>query len=217
MKHSNKENDFSFEKQYCLDNPEAFIHEALGLKYSAEVLYEYENLKTRHSFGEETGITIFSLDLVTKGYFPYRLIRMLFSYSLENILKCIIVKNYKEINPLETEFPIKEIDDHDLKRLYSKAKEEIPHKFGLYLDSWTKCSVWAGRYPLPKNPNQMYQSRKSNVAQDGKSVDVIRISFGNLNRVVEKDILHTNISSHEYDTYVELFERLYERAVSMNK
>ena len=215
MKYNNKEKDFSFEKQFCLEHPETFINEALGLRYSSEVLYEYEYLKTKQTFGEETGIKIFSPNLVDKGYFPYRVIRMLFSYSLENLLKCVIIKNYKAVTPDENEIPIKEIDGHDLRVLYTKANVKFPNNYGLYLDSWTKCSVWAGRYPLPKNANQMYQSRQSITSSGGDVVGEIRFSFGKLDNIVEKDILHTNISSQEYNSYIEMFDSLHQMAVSI--
>lgn len=215
MKYSNKEKDFLFEKQFCLKHPETFIHEALGLRYSAEVLYEYEDLKTRQTFGEETGITIFSSNLVDRGYFPYRVIRMLFSYSLENLLKSVIVKKYKDVTPDENEIPIKEIEGHDLRLLYTKANVKFSNNYGLYLDSWTKCSVWAGRYPLPKNANQMYQSGQSTTSSEGDVVGEIRLSFGKLDKIVEKDILHTIISSQEYNAYIEMFDSLHQIAVSI--
>lgn len=204
-----KENDYLFEKQYCYENPETFINEALVLRYSAEVLFEYEDLKTRHLFGENTGITIFSSDLVNKGCFNYRVIRMLFSYSLENLLKCIIVQNYKKDFPTETEVPIKEIDNHDLKKLYKKADRTFPDEYGLFLDSWTKCSVWAGRYPLPKKPNQMYQSRETTESSKSIRTDLLKISFGKLDQIVEKDVLLTNIGSLEYSAYKGLFDSLH--------
>lgn len=211
-KYSNKEIDFSFEKKFCLEHPETFINEALGLRYSAEVLYEYENLKTR----QETGIAIFSSSLVNKGYFPYRVIRMLFSYSLENLLKCLIVKNYKSVKPEEYEIPFKKIDGHDLKELYLKAKVDFPDHYALYVSSWTKCSIWAGRYPLPKNADQMYQSRQSITSPEGDAVGEIRFSFGKMDKIAERDILHTDISSQEYIAYIEMFDNLHQKATSIN-
>lgn len=212
-KYSNKFTDFLFEKQFCFKHPETFIYEALGLRYSSEVLYEFEELKTRHTFGEKTGITIFSSDLVNKGYFPFRIIRMLFSYSLENLLKCIIVKKIKVVTPEENELHIKDIDGHDLRILYSKANVNFPDHYSLYLDSWNKCSVWAGRYPLPKNANQMYQSRRPTPSSEGDVVGEVRFSYGNSDSIVEKDILHTNISSQEYVAYIEIFDNLHQLAL----
>ena len=200
-----QKDDFAFDLEFCLRKPKVFFNEAITLKYVAEVTLEFENLKARDQIKIEDGI--FSDDIILKGYFPYRTIRMLMAYSIENIAKYIVIRKYKVNNPKATKLPIKKIHTHNLAYLFDSIGYVLPKDYGLYISSWNKCSVWAGRYPLPASESQMYKSREI-----VNGMGSVRFSFGNTKRLTESDILHTSISEYEYKAYVRIFNELKEIA-----
>jgi hypothetical protein len=200
-----KKEDFAFEMEFCLKKPRVFLTEAITLKYSAKVTLEFENAKSRGYINVEQGI--FSDDIIQRGYFPYRTIRMVMAYSLENLAKYIVILKYKIDNPQETKLPIKKIKTHNLFYLFDSIGYVFPKDYKVYISSWNKCSVWAGRYPLPASESQMYGSREI-----VNGMGSVRFSFGNTKRLSESDILHTNISDYEYKAYLRIFGELREIA-----
>jgi len=196
-----KEDDFEFELKFCLEKPIVFLNEAKTLKYSAQVLYEFEDIKMKQN--KNNVLNVFSNDVTFHGYFPFRTIRMLMAYSLENIGKYIIVRNFKKENSEITKLPIKEIKTHSLERVFNSIGYKIHNDFKVYLSSWNKCSLWAGRYPLPVKAKDMNENRES-VNGMGK----IRFSFGSSQRLSESDVLHTNISEYEHKAYLKIFDDL---------
>lgn len=198
-----QKDDFAFELEFCLRKPKVFLNEAITLKYCAQVIYEFEKNKRIYEDGNE--LSIFSDDISKLCFFPYRTIRMLMAYSIENLAKYIVILKYKVDNPQATKLQIKKIQTHNLTYLFDSIGYVFPKDYGLYISSWNKCSVWAGRYPLPASESQMYGSREI-----VNGMGSVRFSFGNTKRLTESDILHTSISDYEYKAYDIIFRDLRE-------
>jgi hypothetical protein len=70
-----------------LFKPDVFLHEANNLKYCSEILLNFESLRIKTEFNEKCGIEIFLTELLSTATFTFRTIRMLWGYSLENLLR----------------------------------------------------------------------------------------------------------------------------------
>jgi hypothetical protein len=206
MQFSDFEEDFLFEKKYCYDHPEVFLNEAISLKYCVEVLTHFESLKVRSSFGDSTGIEIFPVELTQLSVFPFRSIRMLMAYSLENAIKYQIILHEKRIHKDVETLDLGLIKGHDLVTLLAKIELVLDESLKLYLDTWSKCSIWAGRYPIAIKALDMYKSRRTFETPTGELMGSIRIAFGFSDRITESDLIHTNIGDFEFSKFLELFE-----------
>jgi len=207
VKLEDKEVMFDFEKSFCLDNLWIWRDEAYNLFYSAEVLYQFELIKIENTFFKnETFSSLFSSDLTNKSYFNFRTQRMLWAYAFENLLKLIILSKIKKEHPEITEVPLDKINSHKLSVLAPKAGVELTEPEIYYSGILEKCSIWAGRYPLPMNFDQMYERREPLSSNDAllerSKQDLEKLMNGEIPRVYsESDILHSVIGNEEYSVY----------------
>ncbi len=221
--YENKEDTFSFEKYICYEKPELWRNEAYNLFSSAQVLLEFSNLKTSELFsGADNLSELFSFDIVKRGYWHYRIIRMLWGYGFENILKGIIVLNYKREHPDVKEVPINEIKSHNLAMLFKKAGFELEEEQTFYIGIAEKCSVWSGRYPLPVSSKQMYEKRKpmsSREELNKRSIELHdKFLEGEIPRTFcESDVLHNGIGFEENEVVKELIIMTLNRFKELNK
>ena len=212
IEYENKVDSFEFEKYICLAKPELWKNEALNLFSSAQVLLEFSNLKVNDVFEKGNKLTgLFSEDISNKAFWNYRVIRMLWGYGFENILKGIIVKNFKSADPTLTNTPIEKIKTHNLLPLFNKANIRLIEEQVFYLQIIEKCSVWMGRYPLPIKPDQMYDQRKSMSTREElfeRSRELHeKWVKGEIPRIIsESDVLHGGIGQTEYDIIKNLIE-----------
>lgn len=207
MDYEDKDAMFDFEKSFCLDNLRVWWNEALNLFYSAEVLYEFEDLKDKDIFEKMEMLSpLFSSGLTNKYYFNHRVQRMLWAYGFENLLKMIILRNVKNENSDITDIPFQKIKSHSLICLSQVAKFDLSEPETFYFGVLEKCSVWAGRYPLPVKSDQMYESRKalssSEALLERSKQTWERYFKGEISRIEsESDVMHSGISSGEYTVY----------------
>lgn len=216
MKYQDKTEMFEFEKSFCFDNLKTWQNEAHNLFYSAEVLYRFEIIKNGHLFsGNEAFSSLFPFDLTNRGYFNYRTQRMLWAYAFENLLKLIILAKIKKEKPEIKEVPFDEIRSHNLRYLARKAGIELSEPEFFYSAILEKCSVWAGRYPLPLKSDQMYDSREALPSRDA----LLERSKRNYEKFVngeiprtssESDIVHSGIGEEEYTTYQQYKTKLFD-------
>ncbi len=224
-----KDNDssFEFEKQFCYENLQVWLDEAYNLFYSADVLYEFERLKTRHLFSSDKFVTgIFSNNLLNRAYFNHQSQRMIWAYGFENVLKYIILAQYKLEKTLpdeleENEVPFKIIKSHNMQKLARDANITL-NKTEYYLFGvLEKCSVWAGRYPLTAKENQMYETSKkhpNSIMSIGPLPGQIELEKkeDSLRVMTERDLLHTSISDTEYKVYANLKEKFFTEVKKYN-
>jgi hypothetical protein len=138
---------------------------------------------------------------------------MLWAYGFENIFKGMILAEIKRSDNSITVVPVKKIQGHSLLKLASKARLELTEKESFYLGVLEKCSVWAGRYPLPLSSNGMYESRKPMRSSEELSLRTSQrlkdYHEGKIPRVFcESDVLHSAVGGEEFDTYITLKDRL---------
>ncbi len=204
-KHQNKRNVWDFEKNLAITNPRVWTNEAINLKYSSKVLLSYD---------DEVRECVF--DKKTKPRFPVfwtaRIIRMLFCYSLENLVKCILVQNdpdkYFKKDGSITFGKI----GHDLVKLFSEAGIETNEEEKRYLEIWSKCAVYAGKYPIAKNENQFPDQRiplpleelvKREIIEFQKQIAEDKQLLPNVH-----DTLHRDVGSLEEKTFDIVFDQL---------
>lgn len=199
---------FKFEEKYCYLNPHVFVDEAINLKYCADILVSFEAKKLLHQFDVQAGLEIFPKELLTIPSFNYRTIRMLWAYSLENLIKYHIIKRHRIDHPDFHEFDYNKIKGHHLKLLLSKISIDFAWVPEVFINTWTKCSIWAGRYPLALKSEDMYRSRRSSGEASDNTHSTIKIQFGKADRLVESDLMHTNIGDYEADIYKRLYQQL---------
>jgi hypothetical protein len=109
--------------------------------------------------------------------------------------------------------PFDEIKSHKLTSLAQKANIELSEPETFYFGILEKCSVWAGRYPLPINSEQMYVSRDSLFSREAlieRTQSAIRKYMkGEIPRVeCESDVLHSGIGNAEYMIYKQAKSRI---------
>jgi hypothetical protein len=211
--YSKKEDDFEFEKFICWEKPILWLNEAHNLFYSAEVLYEFESIKNKHIFTKNAKFEeMFKDTLTNRGAFNYRTQRMLWAYGFENIFKGISLLKIKTSNPEIRGVPIEKIKSHNLRHLAKEAGLFLDENDTFYLGLLEKCSLWAGRYPLPTKDKQMYKKRAAMKSSEELSERSFKIwdayVKGEIPRIeCESDIIHSGISPSEINYYSNLRER----------
>jgi len=222
IEYNKKEDSFAFEKFICAEKPEIWKNEAQNLFSSAQVLLEFSSLYYEPFSNENNLPLIFTPEITNINHWHYRIIRMLWGFGFENILKGTIVLKYKKEHPEKIEVPIKEIQSHDLKKLFKKNGIELIEKEDFYVGITEKCSIWMGRYPLPIKSDQMYEQRKPMSSTE----DLLRRSQalqekyrkGEIPRTFcESDILHSSIGSEEERIIKGLINKTMDRFMDLTK
>lgn len=208
--YSNKEDDLDFEKYICFEKPELWLNEANNLFYSAEVLYEFESYRQQSMFGGKNQLDIlFTKDLCERFAFNYRNQRMLWAYGFENVFKGIILMEIADGDRSISRVPTKRIKSHNLTYLAKQASIISENDDTFYLGILEKCSLWAGRYPLPVKSQHMYEKRapmnsQAELFERSKKICEDYVN-GKIKRTeCESDVLHSSIGQFEIEYYKEL-------------
>lgn len=215
MAHQDKTISFNFERQFCLKELKVWQNEARNLFYSAEVLHQFESRKLFNS--DEFFATMFPSELIDRRSFNYRVQRMLWAYGFENLLKLIILANYKINTPDATDIPFGEIKSHSLQSLAQRARVSLFEPEIFYCGVLEKCSVWAGRYPLPIKQDQMYEQREPLPTREAlferSKIMHEKYMMGEIPRIIsESDVMHSEIGGEELGVYQSLKNRLIEHS-----
>lgn len=205
MEYEDKSERWAFENYICVEKPQLWINEAINLKYSAIVLNEY--MWSCHPIFDKKKS---SLDLPV--FWTPRIERMLWGYAFENLFKAIIIVdlgNKAEVRKV----PFAEIKSHDLLRLSEKAAITLSDNEEFYLKICQKCSVWAGRYPIPTKSHDLPKTRKAMKTREDlieRSQQQIELLMqGKIKRIVEEnDVMHSSVGPLELKIYGDLFDRV---------
>jgi hypothetical protein len=153
--------------------------------------------------------TLFSTDIADRIYWYYRIIRMLWGYGFENVLKGIIIKNLKVTKSDIGSVPIDKIKTHNLVYLFKEAGFILNSDQEFYIKIVQKCSIWMGRYPLPAKAEHMYEQRKP-MNSSAELLERSKSRFekfinGEIERIeCESDVLHSAIGDKEFRLIQEL-------------
>ena len=179
-------------------------------------MHQFESRKISHTFDrDELFATMFPSELVGRGYFNHSVQRMLWAYGFENLLKLIILASYKISNPEATEIPFGEITSHSLYSLAQRANVTLTEPEVFYSGVLVKCSVWAGRYPLPIKQDQMYEQREplptGEALLERSKIMHEKYMNGEIPRIFsESDVLHSGIGGEEHTVYDSLKNKLFD-------
>lgn len=198
---------WNFEATYCL-KPRAWISHAINLRYSAEALFLYDADLISRLFETKE-------EQLLPAFFSPNVERMLMGFSLENLLKALIL-----MNPTNARRAFAKegklswgLASHDLSKLAAVAHVALSDKEEHLLDVLSTCATWAGRYPLPMNEYQLPRMRKG--APDRATLSRRRQKecerawkAGKRLLQPKRDQLHTNIGGQDIDLYRTLFDRL---------
>lgn len=198
---------WNFEATYCL-KPHVWISHAINLRYSAEALVLYDADLIRRLFETKE-------KQLLPAFFSPNVERMLMGFSLENLLKALILMNPTNARRAFT----KEgnlswgLASHNLCKLAEAADVALSEEEELLLNVLSTCATWAGRYPLPMNEHELPRMRKG--APDRATLSRRRQkererawkAGKQLLRPI-RDQLHTNIGGQDIDIYRTLFDRL---------
>jgi len=190
--------NWEFEKKFCVEKYEIWKHEAFNLKSSAQII-------TRVTYDD---INDEAPDhYITHGFFSPRVERMLWGFAFENLFKGKIIKDLKEQDGI-TELPFKKITSHNLIELAEKAKISLSDDEIFYLGIAQKCAIWAGRYPIPIKKEHLAKRRKP-LKSSLNLLKRIKKKIMKRQRVVEEhDIMHQAIWGKEEKIYSDLFDRV---------
>jgi hypothetical protein len=200
-------NVWDFEK-YIASKPQVWINEAINLRNAAEVLFLYDKEVFQRIFEEKSSTRL-------PAFFTARIERMLMGFSLENLIKAILLQTPTKIQEVFVEEGRLSWgkDGHNLLRLFKEAKIEISNLEEKYLAVWQECAIWAGRYPLPVNESGLPLKRKGLPSREA----LLRRSTKRIKRAIAEgdqllgaeinDLLHIGVGDIEAMLFRSLFER----------
>ena len=201
-------NEWASVALYCHD-PKAWLYQAQNLRGSLEALLLHDRQIFDYIFNKKTQRThpILRLSGVE---------RMLIGFSLENLIKAVILQDPKKANQA---FAKKGnlrwiVLSHNLQKLCKEAKVDFDEQELIFLNLWTTCSTWAGRYPLPKNENELPRHRKPVKSSDellNSRIQEIEksISSGIPLQIEQYDLMHSGVGTQEITLYRNMFDRLH--------
>lgn len=136
--------------------------------------------------------------------------RMLFGLSLEIMAKAVLLcdttksKEYISENSVNWSIP-----HHKLIQYFEKANVEMEKNERRILNLYSMCISWAGRYPLPMNPNKQPKVRKSRTFSEimEKTQKGEDVQFS----MTTRDMFYNMVSKSEYEIYFKLFTKLDEK------
>lgn len=207
---------YEFEQWVCLDKPQLWVNEAHNLFYSAEVLHKFEQIKNSNfwEIKNKEFFLLFPENISKGGGFNFRVQRMLWAYGFENLFKTVMVMEFKKSGRTEISKDLmNKLKSHNLIDLAEKAKIKLLEPENFYLKILTICSVWAGRYPLPTKPEDMYEQREPLSSREELFERQDRLwklyVSGKIPRTFhQSDVIHSGVGTEEIDIYRQLKEKL---------
>lgn len=160
---------------------EFWVGEAYNLADSAIILYDKSIESALERFAPKIG------KIPVKQVSSHGVQRMLWGYAFENLFKALIIRKLKKEKNIK-KLLLEDIMGHDLIKLASKAKVKLAEEQKLYLNVCSECSTWAGRYPIPRNANQLLKSRKTIKSRyakvSGTEIDIYKKLFIRLKKLI---------------------------------
>lgn len=200
---------WEFESAYCRD-PKAWLHQACNLRGNLEALLLYDQQVFECVFHKKTEPPL-------PAFWSAGAERMLMGFSLENLVKALILQDpSKADQAFVREGNLRwAVPSHDLPKLFAEAGTDYDEQELIFLSLWTTCSTWAGRYPIPKNENELPRQRRPAESSEEllrrRSREIEKaISSGTTLEPEQFDLLHSGVGAQEIEVYRNLFDRLRE-------
>ena len=139
-------------------NPRVWVDKSQLLKSSADSLFEEALVYQNKVYASEKAYLNAPREEVLKSHYT-TISMMLYGYSLECVLKAILLYKHRENSNEE----LRRYFKHDLEWLHTKVAEEVSPKYfsdvtdedTYLLDRLTTFSIWSGRYPIPQKTVDM--------------------------------------------------------------
>ncbi|MEW8227686.1 MAG: hypothetical protein AB2748_18255 [Candidatus Thiodiazotropha endolucinida] len=136
-----------------------------------------------------------------KTFFAYKYVRMLKGYSLENLIKGLLLSGPRKEKYIKADRISFGKKGHDVKWLLEELEYSIDDEQGFFIDTWSVSAEWFGKYPFPIEMNRVldeYQSLSS-------SESILRRSLRGKRDFIPHDLLHQQIGLKEIQVYETLF------------
>lgn len=198
---------WEFEK-FLATKPRVWLNEAFNLRYSAEALFLYDERVRKSIFTDRISPPL-------PGFFSARVERMLFGFSLENLIKAILLQNPEKLNHAfgrDGNLSWGK-DGHDLLKLFDEANISLSDTEKKFVEVWQTCAIWAGRYPLPKNEHALPRQRvglPSSEAVGKRRMKIVEKAIQEGDELLGaelNDLLHGGVGDLEQGLYQKLFDR----------
>ena len=148
------------------------------------------------------------------AFWGWRVVRMLIAFSLENLIKAYLLqKKGKDSEWFAREGNLTIKKGHDLVHLFQEAEYSVDGTEKHYLELFSICGLWAGRYPIAANEHSLPRKRASMSSSEElvqRSLEIHkkykkdpRMKYGDF-----WDLLHIGIGNLEYECADRLFRRL---------
>lgn len=115
----------------------------------------------------ETIVNDGSREVNFRVFFAYKYVRMLMGYSLENLIKGLLLSSDQKAMYIKENRISFGRKGHDLLWLLSELGITADPNAELFINAWTISAEWFGKYPFPLEMNQVlpeYQSLPSSEA-----------------------------------------------------
>lgn len=198
---------WEFEK-YLATKPKVWLNEAFNLRYSAEALFLYDEKVRKCIFTDKIPPPL-------PSFFSSRVERLLMGFSVENLLKAILLQNPEKLNKAFGKDGNLSWgkDGHNLLILFDEANIPLSKTEKRFIEVWQTCAIWAGRYPLPKNENALPRQRVGLPSSEAvgkrrqKTVEKAIQEGDELLGAELNDLLHGGVGDLEHTLYQSLFDR----------
>jgi len=195
-------------EQNLASKPDVWRNEAINLRFTAEALWLYDDEVIQKVFHDRAPCRL-------PSFFSARVERMLLGFSLENLVKAVLLQDEKWFNDVFSKEGTLSWgkDGHNLLKLFQQANVETSLMERKYLEAWQLCALWAGRYPLPTKEIHLPRQRKPLPSQEAllkRRVKIMQIAHAENDQLLGAgihDIIHSGVGSLEREAFIELFKR----------
>ena len=223
-----KDRQWDTQREWML-NTYSWKRTAEQLRSAAVVLREADQQDDPPVLGEsgdsesEQDFTV-TVGPITHNGFIANVVRMLMGFSLENLLKALIVAEKSDgVLNSKNELASWGCSWHDLKGLAGQAKIEMSPEEEDYCRVWEMCAVWAGRYPVPLRASDLpdkpdfFPEPLEELAEKLRTKEGIARFMELLLGKTAHDRLATHVCDPEWRAYLGLFDRLEARRSAVQK
>jgi len=143
-----------------------------------------------------------------RAFFAYKYVRMLYGYSLENLIKGLLLSGEKKANYLKTKGDTTKITfglhGHDLEWLLGELEVQVTAEQKFFLDAWSISAEWYGKYPFPTDMNKVLTEYASMPSSEA----LLRRAQKGKREFIHHDLLHGGIGETEIIVFKQVFGKV---------
>jgi hypothetical protein len=143
-------------------------------------------------------------DVFISPFFGYKYVRMLMGYSLENLIKGLLLSGKNKGKYFKRGGISFQKRGHDLVWLLQELEVQIDVNESFYINAWSISAEWFGKYPFPLEMNKVLPEYMSLPTSEALSR---RMARGNRD-ITHNDLLHSSIGVSERELFANIFAML---------